>query len=79
MRRIIIVLGRGVKGKIKIWEKFPKWVGLLRKTKKINLRISKPREDLIFQKCQNYKLLSDPLLKKIKTLNVPIFNLNMPK
>ena len=34
----------------------------------------------IFQKCLNYKLLSDPILKiKNKTLNWPLFNVNMPK
>ena len=34
----------------------------------------------IFQKCLNYKLLSDPILKKqIKTLNLTLFNVNMPK
>ena len=35
---------------------------------------------IIFQKCLNYKLISDPILKKkIKTLNLPLFNVNMPK
>ena len=32
----------------------------------------------IFQKCLNYKLLSDPIPKK-KTLNLTFFNVNMPK
>ena len=32
----------------------------------------------IFQKSLNYKLLSDPILK-IKTLHLPLLNVNMPK
>ena len=34
----------------------------------------------IFQKCLNYKFLSDPILKKKNlTLNLTLFNVNMPK
>ena len=33
----------------------------------------------IFQKCLDYELLSDPILKNKKKLNFPIFHLNMPK
>ena len=39
-----------------------------------------PWEVSIFQKCLNYKLLSDPILKKnINSLNLPILNANLPK
>ena len=66
----------------KIWGKFPnRWGGGgLKKNPKFKLRILNPRRVLSSQKCLNYSLLSDPILrKKNKWLHLPIFNVNMPR
>ena len=63
---------------------FPKKGGGSKKTKKSEIQIrtfENPWEGVsIFQKCLNYKLLSDPILKiNIKALNLTLFHVNMPK